>query len=349
MSTLLRLNELTNPNTVLVTGASGYIGSHTCLELALAGYEVVALDNYSNSSPLALQRVESIVGRTFKRVSCDLRNMDELRQVFANEKFQSIVHFAAFKSVAESMNMPLAYYENNISGGLNLLKCMQEFGVVRLVFSSSATVYGKPKYLPIDENHRVATTSPYGRTKLHFEEVLRDLHMSQPDRLGFTILRYFNPVGAHPSGLIGESPMDVPSNLFPYIAQVAVGKRPHVNVYGADYSTVDGSGLRDYVHVCDVARGHIAALEKLVPGHINIYNLGTGKGTTVLQAIRAFENAVGREIPFKVQPRREGDIDASIADVTKSRLDLGWVSEFGLEQMCSDHWRWQTKSPNGYC
>lgn len=335
-------------STILVTGGAGYIGSHCCVELLDAGYEVVALDNLCNSSRESLRRVEDITGRSLHFEEVDLLDADETNRVIQAYDFDAVIHFAGLKAVGESVEIPLRYYENNLGGTLNLLRAMKEHGPCRLVFSSSATVYGEPASLPIREDFPTSATNPYGRTKLMIEQILTDLAASDA-RWKVILLRYFNPVGAHESGRIGEDPRGVPNNLVPYIMQVAVGRQPRLRVFGDDYPTRDGTGIRDYVHVVDLVLGHIAALRALdaTEGSV-VYNLGTGTGYSVLEMAEAARRASGREIPREVLPRRPGDIAECYADVTLARKKLGWRAERGLEAMMADAWRWQKSNPNGF-
>ncbi len=333
---------------ILVTGGAGYIGSHTCLRLLEQGYEVTVVDNLCNSSEEALRRVEKITGKPIKFYKIDMLDKDALRKVFEENTFDAAIHFAGLKAVGESVRMPLSYYHNNLYSTINLCELMSEFGVKRLVFSSSATVYGKPESVPIREDFALSCTNPYGRTKLMIEEILRDLAIADPD-WDIAILRYFNPVGAHESGLIGEDPQGIPNNLMPYIAQVAVGKRDYIHVFGSDYDTPDGTGVRDYIHVVDLADGHLCALEKLFSkSGVVTYNLGTGTGYSVLDMIKAFSKACGRDLPYKLEDRRPGDIDACFADPALSKAELGFVTKKTLEDMCKDSWNWQQQNPNGY-
>lgn len=333
---------------VLVTGGAGYIGSHTCLELLRAGHEVIVVDNLSNSKEESLRRVQELAGTplTFHRV--DLLDVEALDAVFAAAPIDAVIHFAGLKAVGESVKIPLRYYHNNITGTLNLCAVMAAHAVRNLVFSSSATVYGDPRSVPITEDFPLSATNPYGRTKLMIEEILADLHTSDP-AWRVALLRYFNPVGAHPSGRIGEDPNGIPNNLLPYVAQVAVGKLPMLRVFGSDYPTPDGTGVRDYIHVVDLALGHLKALDRLAahPGVI-AYNLGTGRGYSVLEMVAAFERASGRPIPYEIVARRPGDIAASYADPTKAQDELGWRAARGIEEMCADTWRWQAANPRGY-
>ncbi|MCS6945488.1 MAG: UDP-glucose 4-epimerase GalE [Sutterellaceae bacterium] len=333
---------------LLVTGGAGYIGAHTIVELLAAGYEVVCLDNYSNSSPAALDRVQRIVGRPLAAIiGGDVRDTALLARVFGKYPIDGVIHFAALKAVAESVAQPLAYYENNVAGTLALLSAMQKAGVTRFVFSSSATVYGAPDVLPVTEDAPIRTANPYGATKAMVEQILRDVAAA----CGWSVvsLRYFNPIGAHTSGLIGEDPQDVPNNLFPFICQVAAGKRPHLNVFGDDWPTADGTGVRDYLHVMDLAAGHVRAYEfaQRQCGFVAL-NLGTGRGTSVLELVRAFEAATGQRVPYRVAPRRPGDIAACWADPTRAQQLLGWRATRSVEEACADGWRWQRNNPNGY-
>ncbi|WEG13151.1 UDP-glucose 4-epimerase GalE [Pullulanibacillus sp. KACC 23026] len=333
---------------ILVTGGAGYIGSHTCVELLEAGYEVIVLDNFSNSVPEALNRVKDITGKSVKVYELDLLDRIGMEAIFEDNEIEAVVHFAGLKAVGESVAEPLRYYHNNITGTLILTETMQKFGVKKLVFSSSATVYGTAETVPLTEDTPLGATNPYGWSKLMIEQILRDLYVSDKG-WGIALLRYFNPIGAHKSGRIGEDPNGIPNNLVPYIAQVAVGKRPHLNVFGNDYSTKDGTGVRDYIHVVDLAKGHIKALEKVAtsPG-VDAYNLGTGNGYSVLEIIAAFEKASGKTIPYQIVDRRPGDIAVSFADPQKAKKELGWSAELGLEEMCEDTWRWQSQNENGY-
>jgi UDP-glucose 4-epimerase len=334
--------------TILVTGGAGYIGTHTVVELLNAGSEVIVLDNLSNSSIEALNRVEQITGKTVTFYQGDILNKALLQKVFSDHTIDSVIHFAGLKAVGESVAKPLKYYENNVTGTLILCQVMAEFKVKNLVFSSSATVYGDPASLPITEDFPTGATNPYGQSKLMVEHILADLHHSDPS-WNIARLRYFNPVGAHASGLIGEDPNDIPNNLMPFIAQVAVGKRPALSVFGNDYPTHDGTGVRDYIHVVDLANGHLKALEKLAtrPGLVT-YNLGTGQGYSVLDMVKAFEKACGKAIAYQIAPRRPGDIAACYADPTHAREDLGWQAIHTLEDMANSSWHWQSSNPNGY-
>jgi len=334
--------------TILVTGGAGYIGSHTCIKLLEAGYDVVVLDNFSNSSPEALRRVESLAGRPTTLVQGDINDPALLARLFGAHKIDAVIHFAGLKAVGESVEQPLRYYHNNVTGTLALCQAMQTAGVFNLVFSSSATVYGDPASLPIREDFATGATNPYGRSKLIIEEILSDLHRSAPE-WNLALLRYFNPVGAHPSGRIGEDPSDIPNNLMPYIAQVAVGRRDHLSVFGSDYDTKDGTGVRDYIHVQDLAEGHVKALEWLDRKEgLKAINLGTGTGYSVLEMLKAFEKACGKPLPYKLVDRRPGDIASCYADPAMARDVLGWSAKLGLEAMCEDAWRWQRDNPKGY-
>ncbi len=333
---------------ILVTGGAGYIGSHTCLELLQAGHQVSVLDNLSNSKKESLRRVEEITGKRVDFHQADLLDAGALKTIFAGAKFDAVIHFAGLKAVGESVQIPLHYYENNIAGTVQLCKAMQAAGVKSLVFSSSATVYGDPASVPIREEFPLSATNPYGRTKLMIEQMLGDLAVSDP-AWSITLLRYFNPVGAHPSGRIGEDPNGIPNNLAPYIAKVAVGKLPSLPVFGDDYPTPDGTGVRDYIHVVDLAVGHLKALEVHARDKgLFIYNLGTGQGFSVLQMIQAFEKACGKTIPYQIKPRRPGDIAACYADPAKATKALGWTATRTVDEMAADVWRWQSTNPNGY-
>lgn len=334
--------------TILVTGGAGYIGSHTVLELLNNGHQVIVVDNLINSSEEALIRVQHITGR--KPVFYPANVIDEpvLNEIFTRHKIEAVIHFAGLKAVGESVAHPIRYYRNNLDSTLVLCKVMLRHGVKNIVFSSSATVYGEPETVPITEDFPISAQNPYGRTKLFSEHILRDIHTANPE-WNIALLRYFNPVGAHESGLIGEDPNGIPNNLMPYISQVAVGKLKELSVFGDDYPTPDGTGVRDYIHVVDLARGHLKALDKLEenPGVIT-YNLGTGKGSSVLEMIHAFEQASGKNIPYKIAPRRPGDAAICYADPSKAHNELGWKAEFDIHKMCEDTWRWQSNNPNGY-
>ncbi len=334
---------------VLVTGGAGYIASHTIVELLGDGHTVVAVDNLSNSSKESILRVERITGQKIPFYEIDVANKKDLVRVFNQHKIDAVCHFAGLKSVSESVSIPLQYYHNNINTTINLCEVMRDNNVSKIVFSSSASVYGVPQELPLDEHSpRGKITNPYGQTKAMIEQILIDL-AATGSNWDITILRYFNPIGAHESGLIGEDPNGPPNNLLPYISQVAVGKFDVVNIYGNDYDTPDGTGVRDYIHVVDLARGHVAALKRLSKGDkVDIYNLGTGKGTSVLELHHAFELACGRKIPYKIHPRRPGDVDSSYSNATKARRELGWSATHSIHDACNDSWQWQSKNPNGY-
>ena len=334
---------------VLLTGGTGYIGSHTCVQLLEAGYDVSIVDNLSNSKLVVLDRIEKISGRRPEFFEVDICDYSALLAVLTGKGFDAVIHFAGLKAVGESVEKPLFYYRNNVGGTLNLCEAMLAAGVHNLVFSSSSTVYGDPHTVPIREDFPVGgATNPYGRSKYMIEQILIDWQKAN-SQLNIALLRYFNPVGAHESGLIGEDPNGIPNNLMPYITQVAVGRRPHLNVFGNDYPTHDGTGVRDYIHVVDLAAGHLKALEKLAhnPG-LGIWNLGTGQGYSVLDVVKAFAAASGRQIQYQVVGRRAGDIAACYADPSKANLELGWKARFGIERMCADSWNWQSKNPEGY-
>lgn len=335
--------------TILCTGGAGYIGSHTCVELLNSGYDVVVLDNLSNSSEEALKRVEQITGRSVRFYKADILDRGALDKVFSENEIDAVIHFAGLKAVGESVEKPLEYYQNNISGTLNLCDVMRSHGVKSIIFSSSATVYGDPEFIPITEDcPKGSPTNPYGWTKSMLEQVLSDLHKSD-ENWNVVLLRYFNPIGAHESGLIGEDPKGIPNNLVPYIAQVAIGKRESLGVFGDDYDTPDGTGVRDYIHVVDLARGHVKALEKVKPGSgVNIYNLGTGNGYSVLDVLHAYEKACGKKLPYVIKPRRAGDISTCYCVAEKAERELGWVAEKTIDDMCTDSWHWQSSNPNGY-
>ena len=334
---------------ILVTGGAGYIGSHTCVELLNAGYEVVILDNFYNSSPEVLKRIKELTGKEFTFCECDIRDRKGLDKVFAENKIDAVIHFAGLKAVGESVRKPLEYYENNVGGTVTLCEAMRDAGCKKIVFSSSATVYGMNNPSPLNETMKIGgTTNPYGTTKYMIELILQDLYTSDND-WSVALLRYFNPIGAHESGRIGENPNGIPNNLMPYITQVAVGKLDHLNVFGNDYDTPDGTGVRDYIHVVDLALGHIKAVEKIADSKgVCIYNLGTGVGYSVLDVVKAFEKASGKEIKYEIVPRRPGDLATVYSDPTKAKEELGWVAERGLEKMCEDSWRWQKNNPEGY-
>lgn len=333
---------------VLITGGAGYIGSHTCVELLNAGHEIIVVDNFSNSKSEVLVRISEITGKDFKFYETDVRDKKELEKVFQENDIDAVIHFAGLKAVGESVEKPLEYYDNNIGSTLVLCEVMKKYDVKRIVFSSSATVYGKPERVPITEDFPLSSTNPYGSTKLMIERILEDISASDPT-WSIALLRYFNPIGAHESGRIGEDPNDIPNNLMPYITQVALGKREKLYVFGNDYDTHDGTGVRDYIHVVDLAKGHLKALEKIqnMTG-VEIYNLGTGIGYSVLDIVKNFEKATGQKIPYEITERRPGDIDVCYADATKAKEKLGWIAQKGIEDMCRDAWRWQQKNPNGY-
>ncbi|MBI9100724.1 MAG: UDP-glucose 4-epimerase GalE, partial [Spirochaetaceae bacterium] len=333
---------------ILVTGGAGYIGSHTCLLLLEAGHKVIVVDNLSNSSEESLRRVKKLTGKELLFYHIDLLDKRALEVVFKENHIDSVIHFAGLKAVGESVTMPLHYYHNNLTGTFNLCSLMNQYHVKNIVFSSSATVYGEPEMIPITEEARLQATNPYGRTKLMLEEILKDFYVAD-NTLNVALLRYFNPIGAHQSGEIGEDPNGIPNNLLPFVAQVAVGKREKVGVFGNDYNTPDGTGVRDYIHVMDLAAGHLKALEKLnsKPGVV-IYNLGTGKGYSVLEVISAFSKAAGKEIPYEIKPRRSGDIATCYAEPKFAEKELGWKAERNMDDMCRDAWRWQSQNPEGY-
>ena len=334
--------------TTLVTGGAGYICSHTLIELINNNFEVVVIDNLANSSRESLRRVEQITGHEIPFIEADVRDQSVLDDIFTTYSIDSVIHFAGLKAVGESVAKPLEYYDNNLVSTLALLEAMREHNVKQLVFSSSATVYGSPSELPLRETSTVGVglTNPYGKTKYMIEQIIQDYCAADP-AFEATILRYFNPIGAHQSGQIGEDPNGIPNNLLPYVAQVAVGKLQSVGVFGNDYDTPDGTGVRDYIHVVDLARGHVAALQHMKAG-ANVYNLGTGSGTSVLEIIKAFSKACGRDLPYEIKPRRAGDIAACYADCSKAERELGWRAELSIEQACADSWRWQSQNPNGF-
>ena len=334
---------------ILVTGGAGYIGSHTVIELQNAGYDVVVLDNLSNSSPKSLERVEKITGKSVPFYKADILDRDALNEIFDKESIDSCIHFAGLKAVGESVAKPWEYYENNIAGTLTLVDVMRKHGVKNIIFSSSATVYGDPAFVPITEEcPKGQCTNPYGWTKSMLEQILSDIQKADPE-WNVVLLRYFNPIGAHKSGTIGENPNGIPNNLMPYITQVAVGKLKELGVFGNDYDTPDGTGVRDYIHVVDLAKGHVKALKKIEEkAGLKIYNLGTGHGYSVLDMIHAFSRAVGKEIPYVIKPRRAGDIATCYADAAKAKEELGWEAKRGIDDMCADGWRWQSMNPNGY-
>lgn len=334
---------------VLLTGGAGYIGSHTAVELLDSGYEVIIYDNLCNSSEVSIDRIKTITGKDLTFYEADILDTDFLKEVLVKEKIDVVIHFAALKAVGESVRKPLEYYHNNLTGTLSLLKAMEETNVKKIIFSSSATVYGDPESTPITEDFpKGVCTNPYGWSKSFMEQIMTDLNTADPD-FKVVLLRYFNPIGAHKSGLIGEDPKGIPNNLLPYIAQVAVGKLDYLHVYGNDYETNDGTGIRDYIHVVDLAKGHVLAVEKIdqLKG-VEIINLATGNGYSVLDVVKAFEKASGVKIPYKIEARRPGDIDKSYADASYAKKVLGWIAENGIEEMCEDTWRWQKNNPNGY-
>lgn len=333
---------------ILITGGAGYIGSHTCIEMINAGYEVVVVDNLDNSNEESLKRVEKITGTPVKFYKEDVRDKEALRRIFSENKIEAVIHFAGLKAVGESVREPIMYYDNNLQNTIALLEVMNEFGVKRIVFSSSATVYGVATEMPLVEGMPLGAINPYGRTKYFIEEILRDLYVADKDWC-IALLRYFNPIGAHKSGLIGEDPKGIPNNLMPYISQVAVGKLEKLHVFGNDYNTVDGTGVRDYIHVVDLAQGHVKAVDWALKNKgCEAFNLGTGNGTSVLQLRDAFVKASGIDVPYVIDPRRPGDPDEVYADATKAKEVLGWEAKLGIEEMCEDTWRWQKGNPQGY-
>lgn len=333
---------------VLVTGGAGYIGSHTCVEMLNSGYDVVVIDNLDNSNKKSLDRIEKITGKSLKFYEADVRDKSALRGIFTENEIEAVIHFAGLKAVGESVKKPIMYYDNNLESTISLVEVMNEFGVKKIVFSSSATVYGVTKEMPLKEGMPTGAINPYGRTKLFIEHILRDIFVSDND-WSIALLRYFNPIGAHKSGTIGEDPKGIPNNLMPYIAQVAVGRLEKLHVFGNDYKTPDGTGVRDYIHVVDLALGHVKAVEWALKNKgCEEINLGTGKGTTVLELRAAFEKASGIEIPYVIDPRRPGDPDEVYADATKAKELLGWQAQRGIDEMCEDTWRWQKNNPNGY-
>ncbi len=342
------MNNREQKGTILVTGGAGYIGSHACVELLQAGYQVVVLDNLSNASAKSLEAVQSITQKKLTFVEGDIRDGDTLTELFSRHEISAVMHFAGLKAVGESNRLPVSYYDNNLNGTLRLVEAMENANCKTLVFSSSATVYGIPETVPLTESAPTKAINPYGRTKLMVEEVLQDLYASDPT-WRISLLRYFNPVGAHASGEIGEDPNDIPNNLMPFISQVAIGRRDKLSVFGDDYDTPDGTGVRDYIHVVDLVRGHLKALEHLadVP-KLAIHNLGTGNGYSVMEALKAFEEVTGKKIPHEVVARREGDAAVSYADASKAEQELDWRAEYDLKRMCEDAWRWQSNHPMGY-
>ncbi len=335
---------------ILVTGGAGYIGSHTCVELLNAGYETIILDNLCNSKRESVNRIEELSGKKVKFIECDIRDKAVLDKVFAENEIEAVIHFAGLKAVGESVSKPLEYYDNNIGGTVTLLEAMRDAGCKRIVFSSSATVYGEENVSPLREDMPEGkTTNPYGTTKLYIERILKDTFRADGD-WSICLLRYFNPIGAHKSGRIGEDPKGIPNNLVPYVSQVAIGKRDHLSVYGNDYNTPDGTGVRDYIHVVDLALGHIKAVEKILNEKgCFTYNLGTGKGYSVLDVVKAFEKACGHAIKYEIVARRPGDLDTCYSDPSKAYAELGWKAERDIDEMCEDSWRWQSRNPDGYC
>lgn len=335
---------------ILVTGGAGFIGSHTCVELLNAGYEIVVVDNYYNSNPKSLERVKELTGKDFKSYECDIRDSEGMDKIFKENKIDAVIHFAGLKAVGESCQKPIEYYDNNIGGTLKLCDVMRNNGCKNIVFSSSATVYGMKNVSPLKETMKTGgTTNPYGTTKYMIEIILEDIYKSD-NEWNVTLLRYFNPIGAHESGRIGENPSGIPNNLMPYITQVAIGKRPFLSVYGNDYDTPDGTCIRDYIHVVDLADGHVKAVNNILDGKkgVQIFNLGTGKGYSVLDIVKAFSKAYGKELPYKIAPRRPGDLAVCYSDPTKAKEVLGWEAKRGIDDMCRDSWNWQSKNPNGY-
>lgn len=333
---------------ILVTGGAGYIGSHTCVELLNAGYDVIVCDNFTNSNPESLERVQEITGRSLKTYNIDLLDVERLEEVFIENKIKAVIHFAGVKAVGESMEFPIKYYRNNITGTLILCEVMQKYNVKKIVFSSSATVYGMENKSPLKEDLPLSATNPYGWTKLMIEQILRDIYNSDIE-WSISLLRYFNPIGAHESGKIGEDPNGIPNNLMPYITQVAIGIRNKLNIFGNDYDTYDGTGVRDYIHVVDLAKGHLNSIEKILDDTgLKVYNLGTGIGYSVLDIVESFEKVTGVKIPYEITCRRPGDIAVCYADPTKAFKELGWKAERSLEDMCRDAWRWQLNNPKGY-
>lgn len=332
---------------ILVTGGAGFIGSHTCVELLNAGYEIAVIDNFSNSKPESLKRIKQITGKDFKFYEADLLNRDAVEQIFNENKIDAVIHFAGLKAVGESVAMPIEYYHNNIGSTLVLCDVMRKHGCKKIVFSSSATVYGNPKSVPISEDFPLSTTNPYGSTKLMIEQILRDLYVSD-NEWSIALLRYFNPIGAHESGLIGENPNGIPNNLVPYVALVALGKLDHLNVFGGDYPTKDGTGVRDFIHVVDLSLGHIKAVEKVMSTTgVDAYNLGTGNGYSVLEIVKAYEKACGRPIKYEIVDRRPGDIAECYANPEKSKKELGWEAKLGIEEMCASSWKFTINNPDG--
>ena len=335
---------------ILVTGGAGFIGSHTCVELLNAGYEIVVVDNYYNANPKSLERVKELTGKDFKSYECDIRDSEGMDKIFKENKIDTVIHFAGLKAVGESCQKPIEYYNNNIGSTLKLCDVMRNNGCKNIVFSSSATVYGMKNVSPLKETMKTGgTTNPYGTTKYMIEIILEDIYKSD-NEWNVTLLRYFNPIGAHESGRIGENPSGIPNNLMPYITQVAIGKRPFLSVFGNDYDTPDGTCIRDYIHVVDLADGHVKAVNNILDGKkgVQIFNLGTGKGYSVLDIVKAFSKAYGKELPYKIAPRRPGDLAVCFSDPSKAKEVLGWEAKRGIDDMCRDSWNWQSKNPNGY-
>ena len=334
---------------ILVTGGAGFIGSHTIVELQQAGHTAIAYDNLCNASPIVFDRIKAITGQDVEFIEGDIRDSEKMREVFATHDIDCVIHFAGLKAVGESVEKPIEYYDNNVGGTVKMLEVMRDAGCMNIIFSSSATVYGTPEKLPLTESMpKGEATNPYGRTKSIIEDILADTQAAYPT-MNAVLLRYFNPIGAHPSGTMGEDPAGIPNNLMPYITQVAVGKLEQLGVFGDDYDTPDGSGVRDYIHVMDLASGHVAALKAIKPeGGLHIYNLGTGRGTSVLELVNAFQNATGVAVPYAIKPRRAGDIAACYADCSKAAEELGWKAQYDIDDMCADSWRWQQANPDGY-
>ncbi len=334
---------------ILVTGGAGFIGSHTIIELQQAGHEAIAYDNLCNASPVVFDRIKSITGKDVTFIEGDIRDGEKMHKVFLESKIDCVIHFAGLKAVGESVVKPIEYYDNNVGGTVKLLEAMRDTGCKNIIFSSSATVYGTPQKLPLTEDMpKGAVTNPYGRTKSIIEDILTDVQVACPD-MNVVLLRYFNPIGAHPSGTMGEDPAGIPNNLMPYLTQVAVGKLKELGVFGNDYETPDGTGVRDYIHVMDLANGHVAALKAIEPGGgLRIYNLGTGRGTSVLELVHAFQKATGIAVPYAIKPRRAGDVASCYADCAKAERELGWQARYDIADMCADSWRWQQSNPNGY-
>lgn len=333
---------------ILVTGGAGYIGSHTCVELLDEGHEVTVVDNLCNSNIESINRIREITGKDVAFFNVDISDKDKMEEIFAEKNIEAVIHFAGLKAVGESCEKPLEYYMNNVTGTLVMLQVMKKYGVNKIVFSSSATVYGSPENVPVKEDYPLSVTNPYGRTKLMLEEILQDLYKSD-NQWNVILLRYFNPIGAHQSGLIGEDPNGIPNNLLPYISKVAIGELPQLNVFGDDYPTEDGTCIRDYIHVVDLAKGHVKAIESMKEGGgVQIYNLGTGKGYSVLEVIKNFEEVSGKKVPYKITSRRKGDVAVIYGDPSKAKEEIGWQAQYGIKEMCRDSWNWQKKNPKGY-